>query len=382
MKEKRGDPMYIHQIQLDRLKKKVKPGKVIIIYGPRRTGKTTLLEQFLIDQSNYLLLNGDDIFTHQYLSSQSAQKIKDLVGTKELIVIDEAQNIPNIGINLKILVDTLPSVKVVITGSAMIDLASGIGEPLTGRKQTLLLYPLSQMELQENESPTDSQANLEKRLLYGSYPEVILLHSDEERREYLHELVDSVLLKDILQFEGVRKSRKIIDLLQLIALQLGKEVSCSELGSQIGLNKATVEKYLDLLEKIFVIKRIGGFSKNLRKEITKNAKYYFIDTGLRNALINNFNALALRKDRGDIWENYLIAERLKKQSYHSMHTNNYFWRTYDQQEIDWIEEREGELLAFEFKWKKTTYAPPQLWESTYHSTCTIISRENYLSFIM
>lgn len=233
------------------------------------------------------------------------------------------------------------------------------------------------------ENPVDRLQNLEKRLVYGSYPEVVTITSDKERGEYLRELVNAYLFKDILQFEGIHKSKKIIQLLQLLAFQLGKEVSYSKLATQLGINKATVEKYLDLLEQVFVLVNVRGFSRNLRKEITKTSRYYFVDLGIRNALINNFNPLALRDDVGGLWENYLVMERIKKQEYLQIPSNNYFWRTYDQKELDWVEEREGILHGYEFKWKKNSPTkPPKLWEETYkNATYELINQANYLPFI-
>ncbi len=374
--------MYIHQFQLDSLKKKIQQGKVIVIYGPRRTGKTTLLKHFLEAEKNYLFVSGDDIYVHDYLASQSIEKLKSFVGTKDLLVIDEAQKIEHIGINLKLLIDHLPHLKIIATGSSTFDLARNVGEPLTGRKKVLLLFPLSQMELNQIETPPERRAHLESRLIYGSYPEVILLPSESERREYLHGLSRDYLYRDILEFEGIKKSKKILDLLQLIAFQIGKEVSYSELATQLGINKITVEKYLDLLEQVFVLVNIRGFSRNLRSEITKTSRYYFYDLGIRNTLINNFNPLSRRNDIGTLWENYLVMERTKKQHYHQILSNNYFWRTYDQKEIDWVEEREDNLFGYEFKWHDKTTKPPKLWEKTYpKAKFEVIDSENYLPFI-
>ncbi|NGX54496.1 MAG: hypothetical protein KR126chlam2_00107 [Chlamydiae bacterium] len=374
--------MYILQFQLEVLKKKLEKGKVIVIYGPRRVGKTTLLNHFLEGCGDYLFVSGEDVFVHDYLSSQSIEKLRDFVGDKQLLVIDEAQKISNIGINLKLLVDHFPSLSIIATGSSTFDLARKVGEPLTGRKKVLQIFPLAQIEMGKLETPAQTRANLEKRLIFGSYPEVVLLSSDNDKKEYLHELVRDYLYRDILEYEGIKKSKKIIELLQLIALQIGKEVSYSELATRLGLGKATVEKYLDLLEQVFVLINIRGFSRNLRSEITKTSRYYFCDLGIRNALINNFNFFSVRNDVGEVWENYLIMERLKKQHYHQIYANNYFWRTYDQKEIDWIEESEGELHGFEFKWKNRKVKAPALWQKTYpESTFEVISQDNYLDFI-
>jgi predicted AAA+ superfamily ATPase len=375
--------MYIHQKQLDKLQSIDETNKVVVIYGPRRVGKTTLLKQYLkITKERYLLVNGEDINAQYYLSSQSIQKLKDFLGDNKLLIIDEAQKIDNIGLNLKLIVDDIEKVRVIASGSSTFDLAKNIGEPLTGRKITLKLFPLSQMELNRIENLAEIRANLEKRLIFGSYPEIIIAKSDRQRQEYLHEIVSSYLYKDILEINGIKKSKKLIQLIQLLAFQIGKEVSLSELGRQLDMSKNTVERYLDLLEQVFVIINIGGFSRNLRKEITKMSRYYFYDNGIRNALINNFNLLHLRNDRGELWENYIIIERIKKQHYQGIWSNNYFWRTYNQKEIDWVEEREGRLFGYEIKWSSDRYKEPKEWKETYNNAlCQVIYLDNYLNFI-
>jgi len=351
--------IYIPQKHLKNLKGKVGPNKVIIVYGPRRCGKTTLLKKFLEGvKEKYLLVNGEDIIIQEYLSSQSINKLKNFVGNHTLLAIDEAQRIPNIGLNLKLIIDNLKAIKVIATGSASFDLYQKLGEPLTGRKITLRLFPLAQMEISQIEKTYETKANLETRLIFGSYPEVVLCKDNQERVSYLKELINSYLCKDILEMDGLRQSDKLIKILQLLAFQIGNQVSYSEIAAQVGLNKKTVERYLELLEKVFVIFKIKGFSRNLRKEVSKNPKYYFFDLGIRNALINNFNPLTLRNDLGMLWENYIISERIKKQEYLNIQANNYFWRTYDKKEIDFIEERGGRLYAYE-----------------------IVSQDNYQKFI-
>jgi len=374
--------MYIPQVQLEYLRSLVVPGKVVIVYGARRVGKTTLIKKYLEEESNYLLTTGEDVFVRDFLSSGSVDKLRDFIGDKTLLVIDEAQFIPEIGLNLKLIVDHLPHVKVIATGSSTFDLAKEMGEPLTGRKMTIKMYPISQIELNQIENAAQTKANLESRLIFGSYPEVVLLESDQLRKEYLHELISSYLLKDILAFEGIQKSKKLIDLLVLLAFQIGKEVSHSELATQLSLAKATIEKYLDLLEQVFVLVNIRGFSRNLRKEVTKTSRYYFCDNGIRNALINNFNVLQRRDDIGALWENYLVMERLKKQQYQQLWSRNFFWRTYDQKELDWVEEREGRLFGFEFKWGRAAAKAPKLWQETYpEAAYQCITQDNYLKFI-
>ena len=298
------------------------------------------------------------------------------------MVIDEAQKIPQIGLNIKLIIDHLPEVAVIATGSSAFDLARNLGEPLTGRKYTLKQYPLAQLEIAQIENLAETNAHLEDRLIYGSYPEVVIESGREERQIYLKDIVQSYLYKDILELDGLRYAHKIVQLLQLLAFQIGKEVSYSELATQLGFSKNTVEKYLDLLEKNFVVYRLTGFSRNLRKELRKSHRYYFYDNGIRNALINNFNTISVRDDIGMLWENYLISERLKKQEYHGLLSNNYFWRTYDQQEIDFIEERAGKLFGYEMKWKFKKVKPPKSWLDAYpNSEFVIISPENYLDFI-
>ena len=373
--------MWIERWQMSRLREYAVPGKVVVIFGPRRVGKTELLKHYLKSETNYLFISGEDLFTREAMSSQSIDKLKSVVGDHSLLVIDEAQYIPSIGLNLKLLVDHLPHLRMIVTGSASFDLARQVGEPLTGRKHVVMLYPIAQLELNQIENALQTQAHRESRLIFGSYPEVITLGSDDDRRDYLHALVSDSLLKDILAFEGVQKSKKIFDLLTLIALQLGHEVSLSELATQLAISRGTVERYLDLLEQSFVVVNIRGFSRNLRKEVTKTSRYYFCDNGVCNAILNNFNAVTRRRDIGGLWENYLVMERIKKQTYERLWSRNYFWRTYDQKELDWVEDRDGELHGYEFKWGKAS-GPPKLWTETYpEATFECISQENYLPFI-
>jgi len=375
--------MYIPQRQLENLKKLLSPNKAVVIYGPRRCGKTTLINRFLEKTTEkYLLVSGDDITAREYLGSQSLAKLRGFIGKNSLLVIDEAQRIKGIGQNLKLIVDHLKGLKVIVTGSSSFDLARDVGEPLTGRKYTLKLFPLAQLELNQIEQRIETAANLENRLIYGSYPEVILSDDNSMKERYLKEIVSSYLYKDILELEGLRHPDKLTRLLQLLAFQIGKEVSFNELGGQLAMSKNTVERYLELLEKVFVIFRLGGFSRNLRKEIVKNSRFYFYDTGVRNALINNFNLISMRDDIGMLWENYVIVERMKKQEYLGTAANNYFWRTYDQKEIDFVEERGGKLHGYEIKWKALRIKPPTAWIEGYkNAKFEIITKGNYLKFI-
>ena len=376
--------VYIIQKQIKNLRKMLSPNKVLVIYGPRRVGKTTLLKYFLKEiTEKTLFVNGDDIIVRQYLESQSIQKLRDFIGDHSLLVIDEAQYIKQIGLNLKLVVDHIPDIKVIATGSSSFELARDIGEPLTGRKYTLKLFTLSQMEISGIEKRHETEANLEARLIYGSYPEVVLMKNNTKRTQYLRELISSYLYKDILALEGIRYSNKLTQLLQLLAFQIGKEVSHQELGNGLNMSKNTVERYLDLLEKAFVIFERCGFSRNLRKEITKNHRYYFYDNGVRNALIDNFNPVNLRNDVGELWENYIVNERMKHNEYLGVYATSYFWRTYDKKEIDLVEERGGKLYGYEMKWKKTKIKIPVDWEKHYpNADFKVINHENYLDFIM
>ncbi|MGE3557313.1 MAG: ATP-binding protein [Candidatus Obscuribacterales bacterium] len=301
-----------------------------------------------------------------------------------MIPIDEAQQIPNIGMGLKIIVDQVPGIQVIATGSASFDLVQHVGEPLTGRKQTIHLFPLAQMELHNGKSRYDLKRSLRETLIYGSYPDVLLAKSAKEKRALLQELVSSYLLKDILALERVKGSAVLFNLVKLLAFQVGQLVSLNELATQLGLDVKTIARYIDLLEKGFVIHRLGGYSRNLRSEITREAKYYFLDNGIRNGVIGRFDSLDNRDDQGALWENFLLAERVKWASYHGWYGSRYFWRTYDGQEIDFIEENEGELAAFEAKWSSTKGKKvPHAWISAYpQASYKVITPENYLDFVM
>jgi predicted AAA+ superfamily ATPase len=370
----------------DDLARFIQPGKVLVIYGPRRVGKSTLLSQYLKKiKTKKLLVTGDDIDFQEVLGSQSGVKINKLIEGLDLFVIDEAQRVPHIGMGLKIMVDQNPNLSIIATGSASFDLQNKIGEPLTGRKRTLALYPLSQLELRKIHTPFELDQQLENALIYGSYPEILTANSSIDRQLLLSEIINSYLLKDILELERVKGAKVLVDLLRLLAFQVGSEVSITELSSSIGLDKNTVARYLDLFEKAFVLYNLRGFSRNLRKEVTKKSKYYFFDNGIRNALINNFNPLSLRDDIGKLWENFLVIERLKKQAYTPLFCNNYFWRTWDQMEIDFVEEREGKLFGYEFKWSKAktgTKAQSFFLETYPNATIETINSDNYQDFVI
>ncbi len=362
----------------------LKPHKALVIYGPRQVGKTTLLQNFLESTPlKYKLDSGDNIKTQMTLSSQDFKMIKEYAEGYELIAIDEAQKIPHVGEGLKILVDQIPSLKIIVTGSSSFELSGQVGEPLTGRKITLTLYPLSHMELHQSYNKYELKSQLEEWLIYGGYPEIIVLKKRSEKIRQLNEIMHSYLLKDILELERVKSSKILLDLLRLLAFQVGSEVSLTEIAQKLGIDYKTVARYLDLFEKSFIIFNLRGFSRNLRKEMTKKSKYYFYDNGIRNAIISNFNTLELRNDIGHLWENFLIMERLKKQSYKNIYANNYFWRTWDQKEIDFIEEREGRLYGYEFKWGHQLVQAPKEWVETYKNTeFKTINQDNYLEFIL
>lgn len=361
----------------------LEPEKVLVIYGPRQVGKTTLLKDFLSKTPlTYRLDNGENVLIQEILSSHNFSKIQEYAQSVELIAIDEAQKIPQIGLALKILVDNVPNIKVIATGSSSFELAGQVGEPLTGRKRTLTLFPVAQRELLKLHTPFELQQRLENSLIFGGYPEVLTTENAEKKKQILTEIVSSYLLKDILELERVKSSKILLDLLRLIAFQVGSEVSHSELAQQLGIDYKTVARYLDLCEKAFILYNLRGFSRNLRKEITKKSRYYFLDTGVRNAIIANFNPLHLRDDVGKLWENFCVVERLKHQAYEPIYSNNYFWRTWDQREIDWVEEREGKLFGYEFKWEARNVRTPKEWSTTYpESEFMTIHKENYLSFV-
>ena len=362
----------------------LKPGKALIIFGPRQVGKTTLIQNYLKDTPyRYRIETGDDIEIRELLSTPRLSQLKEFTEGYELIVLDEAQKIPNIGETLKLIVDQIKSVRIVATGSSSFELAGQLGEPLTGRKTTLILYPIAQLELREIENPYNLKQKVKNFLIYGSYPEVISSQSTSEKRERVVELMHSYLLKDILELDKVKGAKVLLDLLRLLAFQIGKEVSLAELARTSRIDGKTVARYLDLLEKSFVLYNLRGYSRNLRKEVTRTSKYYFYDTGIRNAVISNFNDFELRNDIGELWENFIVIERLKKQAYQTIYANNYFWRTWDQQEIDFLEERDGQLFGYELKWQNNRKIKvPKDWLSTYpEAKFEIIDRENYLNFV-
>ncbi|MEI6900800.1 MAG: ATP-binding protein [Bacteroidota bacterium] len=326
-------------------------GKAIILYGPRQSGKTTLIDKIAKDSGlQYLVKNGDEPDTRDLFENITSTRLKSVIGQNKLLIIDEAQRIANIGLTIKLVTDNLKDVQVIATGSSAFELAESIREPLTGRKFEHFLFPVSYEEMSAHIGQSEERRLLEHRLIFGYYPD-ILNHPGEERR-LLNLLSDSYLYKDLFAYERIKKPSLLQKLLKAIALQLGNEVSYNELSRLIGADKETVERYIDLLEKAFVVFTLPSFSRNLRTELRKSRKIYFFDNGIRNAILSNFTTLNLRTDKGALWENFLVSERRKVVNYHDLYFNSYFWRTKNQQEIDYIEERDGVLTGYEFKWNQ------------------------------
>jgi len=375
--------MYIPRAY-DNMDYRWKQGKALIISGPRRVGKTTLVKHYLSQTKlRYRFETGDDFRTRQVIESQDLQLIRDHVSGLDIFAIDEAQRIRDVGNGLKLIVDHIPEVRVIATGSASFALAGQVGEPLTGRKLTLNMYPVSILELSAIYSPFELQARLNEFLIYGMYPEILITANKADKIEILKEITGSYLLKDILEMDKMKSHKTVVNLLKMLALQIGNEVSFSELGRQLQIDNKTVARYVDLFEKSFIIYSLSAFSRNLRNELSGKSKYYFYDNGIRNALISNFNAFDLRNDTGGLWENFLVMERIKRNAYKGYSPNLYFWRTYDQKEIDMIEERDGGLFGYEFKWGKKSPKPPKLWTETYNeASYTVYNTDNYMDFVV
>jgi len=362
----------------------LKKGKVFVLYGPRRVGKTELIKKMLAGFIGKIYSgSGDNQEVRELLSAQKLNQLQSAFGNYQMIFIDEAQRIPEAGYGLKLLIDNFPEMIILVTGSSSFDLSNKIGEPLTGRNIVRNLFPVSVLELYEQFGGMYVLQNLEELMIYGAYPEILNASSADEKKEYLMSVRDSYLLKDILELENIRNPSKLNDLLKLLAFQIGQEVSLNELSNGLGIARKSVERYLDLLEKTFIIKKVGGFSRNLRKEIVKTSRYYFWDNGIRNAIINNFNLPLQRNDVGMLWENFLFMERLKTKSYRRIFSNDYFWRTYDMQEVDLVEDRDGKLYAYEFKWGPRKVKVPKAWSIAYpDSEFQVISKDNFLEFLI
>lgn len=362
----------------------LKPACVVCLFGARRTGKTTILHSLKKSLSGrkVLSVHGQDLTTQEVLSSQRTETLARFVHGFDYLFVDEAQYVPNIGENLKLLVDTVPHISILVTGSSSFNLRNKVGEPLVGRSISFHLYPLAQLELSANESLLDTRNNLQERLLYGSYPQIVTAAGEEAKKKRLEDLRDGYLLKDILEQDNLKDSLFVFNLLRLIAFQIGHDISYAELASHLNSHPKTVRRYLELLEKTYVLFSVVGFSRNLRKEYTKTPRYYFWDNGVRNVIISNFNPPNSRDDTGQLWENYCVSERRKRNAYRSVSANYFYWRTYDQKEIDAVEEREGKLFGYEMKWGNARIKAPKDFLVTYaDSQFSVVHKENYLDFI-
>jgi len=357
-------------------------GKIIIILGPRQTGKTTLLEKIADKTGKYQLLDCDDPSVRNLLEGANTEQLKQIIGDYPMILIDEAQRVKNIGLTLKIINDRIKNVMVLVSGSSALELSNEINEPLTGRKWEYRLFPICWSEFDRFAGRLKALQQLEMRILYGMYPEVINKQGNEEK--ILKSLAGSYLYKDILSYKGIRKPEILDKLLKALALQIGHEVSLNELANTLQIDKNTVSNYIDLLEKAFIVFKLSSFSRNARNEINSGKKIYFWDTGIRNTLIANFNPFHLRNDSGSLWENFIISERMKFLHYNDIHANSYFWRTHQQQEIDYIEEKDGMLHAYEIKWSKNARVRfPALFKNTYAANSTqIVHSENFTDFLI
>ena len=373
----------ISRVLIQNIKQKLTDRKAIILLGPRQVGKTTLLRSIQKEMDvPTTWWNGDEPDIRTILTSASSTQLRNLIGNAKLLVIDEAQRVENIGLVLKLIVDNIPEVKVIATGSSSFDLANKINEPLTGRKWEFFLYPISVKELVDHTSYLEEQRVLDQRLIYGFYPDVI--NNPGNQQEILLELTNSYLYKDILTLENIQKPAQLERLVQALAFQVGNQISINELSQTTGLDNHTVERYIQLLEKAYVIFQLSPFSRNLRNEIKKSRKIYFYDNGVRNAVIKQFNPIELRQDKGALWENFLMAERRKKLEYSRLHMNKYFWRNHAQQEIDYLEEADGEIHAYEFKWNPKAKArfSKSFTNEYLPSTTKVIHKDNYLEFVL
>ena len=369
----------INRLIKSKIEAKMGKGKAIIIVGPRQVGKTTLIENIL-ENKQYLFLDGDDPTVRNLMDNPNTEQLKNIIGINEIVFIDEAQRIENIGITLKIITDKFKNVQLLVSGSSAFELKNKTNEPLTGRKWEFQLFPISWKELEESIGYIKAEQQLEMRLLYGMYPDVI--NNETDAFAVLKELANSYLYKDILAFNNIKKPEILEKLLQVLALQIGSEVSLNELSQLLGIDKNTVSTYIDILESAFVIFKLKSFSRNLRNEIKFNQKIYFYDNGIRNMVIGNFNALDLRQDKGALWENFLISERIKRNNYENKLTKSYFWRTTQQQEIDYIEDVDGTIFSYEIKWsEKGKVKIPKIFKETYLTETTILTNKNFRTFL-
>ncbi|MDD3771127.1 MAG: ATP-binding protein [Weeksellaceae bacterium] len=371
----------IRRILQNTIKEKFHSGKAIVLMGARQVGKTTLLKDSIENPEDVLWLNGDEPDVLELFEKATSVRLKQFFGNKKIVVIDEAQRISDIGLKLKLITDSIPEIQLIATGSSSFELANRINEPLTGRKWEYKMFPVSFAEMVEHHGLLEEKRSLFHRLVYGSYPEVIMNLGKE--KEILKQLTDSFLYKDILMLEQIKKPEKIVKLLQALAFQVGSQVSYSEIGQMIGLDSKTVEKYILVLEQSYVIFRLSSFSRNLRNELKNSKKIYFYDNGVRNALIADFSLAETRQDIGKLWENYLVSERIKKLDYQNIWTNYWFWRTKEQKEIDLIEESDGKIRAYEFKWNfNTKVKAPKAFIENYKSDFEVITPNNYEDFLL
>jgi predicted AAA+ superfamily ATPase len=376
--------MYIYRLISEQIKDKIlHSSKVVVIYGARQVGKTTLVNHLVSELPlKALRIDAEDARYTEVLSEKHVERLKSLLAGYELVVIDEAQQIPDIGTTLKLIHDHIPDVRVIATGSSSFDLSNKVMEPLTGRHWSYSLYPISYGELARENNPFELDTRLDQALVYGLYPEIISTPSLEDKKEYLNRLCSSYLFKDVLQIAQVRNSLKLRQLLKLLAYQIGNQVSLNELGMRLDMNRDTVMRYIGLLEKSFVVFRLGGLSRNLRNEVTKMDKIYFYDLGIRNSIIDMLRPLNDRNDTGQLWENFLISERIKHNAYANQEVSSYFWRLSTGAEIDFVEETENRYHGYEFKWGDKQVKPPASWQAGYpDSTYTTINKNSYLSFI-
>lgn len=371
----------VDRILSKEIDKRLFKGKAIIIMGPRQVGKSSLLTAKFKDNEDVIWLEGDNIEVQSIFENFSLSVAKSIIGNKKILIIDEAQNILNIGLKLKVVTDQLKDIQLIATGSSSFDLANKINEPLTGRKWEYTLYPLSFAEMVQHHGFWEEKKLLDQRLIFGYYPDVVMQNQDA--KSILRSLSTSYLYKDVLRWENIKKSDRIVKLLQSLAFQVGSQVSYTELGNLCGLDNKTVEKYIFLLEKAFVIFRLPSFSRNLRNELKFSKKIYFYDNGIRNALIANYNPIELRSDIGVLWENFIISERIKKLHYTHGYANQWFWRTQAQKEIDYIEEYDGQIYAYEFKWntKKTNKIPSDFAKAYPTAKFQVITPDNFQEFV-
>lgn len=369
----------IKRALFQKLNEKFNKGKAIVLLGPRQVGKTTLINTCLEGQ-DFLFLNGDDPEIRNLLENTGVSKLRLIIGKNTLIFIDEAQRIKDIGLIAKMIIDQFKEVQLIVSGSSALEINQSTQEPLTGRKFEYQLFPISWEEFENHVGYLEANTQLEERLIYGMYPDV--LNNRSEAGEILKQLTTSYLYKDVLSITGIKKPELLDKLLKALALQVGSEVSYNELANLLQIDKTTVSKYIDLLEKAYIVFRLNSYNRNQRNEIKNNRKIYFYDNGIRNMIINNLNPLELRTDKGALWENFLISERLKLQQYNQLYTNNYFWRTVQKQEIDFVEETNGQVTAYEFKWNSKGKAKiPAVFLNQYNAIGKIIDKENFREFV-